>query len=606
MAKTVMIGERLNLRLEDWGRLGEAVAHINGRTIFVFGGVPGEDVVAEIIMERRGYIAAQVIDVIKPSDHRVVPPCRYFGDCTGCQWQHISYEHQLDVKQGQVIDALWRVGGFREPDVLDVIPSPKQFGYRNHARFTIRQNGTLGYVNRETRRFVPVNSCMLMHEGINGILTKLQGQCGETTQLSIRYGVNTGEYLVQPNLSKPPKELTTGQTHYEEQANGVLFRVASPSFFQVNVQQLETIVGLISQRLDLSGTEIIVDAYAGVGTFAVLLAPFVSKVIAIEDSPAAVDDARANAKDCTNVEFILGRAEDALATLDEAPNILILDPPRKGCDVGALEAVKRLAPSHVVYVSCDPVTLARDLKILCAGSFYLKEVQPIDMFPQTHHVECVATLAHRRSLDTLVLASSSPRRSSLLKSFGVNFQPDAPHIDEDIDGTNPQDMVVTLALEKARVVSLRNPEHTVVAADTTVVLDGICLGKPSSVLEAREMLQRLRGREHSVITGFAVVDPYSGRTLTGCCTSTVYMRNYTDVEIVDYIETGDSDDKAGAYAIQHEGFHPTESVDGCYTNVVGLPLCCLRQLLDEVGYDMRPFKLPDGCVPNEFYEMEQG
>ena len=112
-----MIGDRLNLQLEDWGRLGEAVAHLNGRTIFVFGGIPGEDGVAEVIREKRGYIAAQVIDVVKPSDNRVTPPCPYFGDCTGCQWQHIDYEHQLDVKYGQVIDALWRVGGFRQPDV---------------------------------------------------------------------------------------------------------------------------------------------------------------------------------------------------------------------------------------------------------------------------------------------------------------------------------------------------------------------------------------------------------------------------------------------------------------------------------------------------------
>ena len=260
MDRTVMIGDRLNLQLEDWGRLGEAVAHLNGRTIFVFGGIPGEDVVAEVIREKRGYIAAQVIEVLKPSDKRVSTPCRYFGDCTRSQWQHINYEHQLDVKHGQVIDALWRVGGFCQPDVSSVLPSSQQFNYRNHARFTIGPNGTLGYVHREARRFVPVDNCMLMHEGINGILGKLQGQCGETTQLSIRYGVNTGEYLVQPSLSKPPKELTTGQTHYLEQANGVTFRVASPSFFQVNVQQLETIVRLISQRLNLSGTETIVDA----------------------------------------------------------------------------------------------------------------------------------------------------------------------------------------------------------------------------------------------------------------------------------------------------------------------------------------------------------
>ncbi len=597
MAKTALVGERLRVRLEDWGRLGEAVAHFDGKTIFVFGGIPGEDVVAEVIAEKRGYIAARVVQVLDPSPNRVEPPCPYFGDCTGCQWQHVDYSRQLDVKRDLVIDALRRVGGFHQPNVSEVIPSPDQLGYRNHARFTIGPNGTLGYVHREARRFVPVDRCLLMHQGINDILAKLQGRCQETTQLSIRYGVNTGDYLVQPTLAALAPDLPTGQTHYREETMGVSFRVASPSFFQVNLAQLERIVHLVRERLHLSGAETIVDAYAGVGTFALLLAPYAGKIIAIEDSPAAVEDARANAQAVTNVEFILGRTEDALAAFDESPDALILDPPRKGCHPAALNAVERLAPQRVVYVSCDPATLARDLKLLCAGAFYLEEVQPIDMFPQTHHVESIATLARRRPLDTLVLASSSPRRHALLESLGIAFQSDPPSVDENIDSTDPEAMVAVLALDKARAVSPRHPNLPVVAADTTVVLDGVSLGKPSSPDNAREMLRRLRGREHAVVTGVALVDPHSGRTLTHLCRTAVHMRDYSDAEIDAYVASGDAEDKAGAYAVQHQGFHPASHVEGCYTNVVGLPLCALLGLLSEAGYDTRSLQLPEGCLP---------
>ena len=155
-------GDKLSLTLSGWGRLGEAMASWNGRDIFVFGGIPGEDVVAEVTAIRRKYVAAKVVEVKIPSPDRVEAPCGYYGTCTGCQWQHLSYTAQLGAKQDRVLDSLFRIGGFINPPVAPVLPSPDQFGYRNHARFTVKEQGNLGFVHRESHSFVRIDNCMLM------------------------------------------------------------------------------------------------------------------------------------------------------------------------------------------------------------------------------------------------------------------------------------------------------------------------------------------------------------------------------------------------------------------------------------------------------------
>ena len=391
--------ENLRLSLEGWGRLGEALAYHEGMEVRVFGGIPGEEVVAEPVKVRRDYIAARVVEVLTPSPHRTAPPCSYFGQCTGCQWQHIDYHHQLQIKYQIVLDSLSSIGGFTDPPVLPTLPSPDQYGYRNHARFTVgRRKGELGFVNRESRRFVVVQDCLLMHPWINSALEQLQTRCAETSQLSIRYGINTGDFLIQPTLKSQEVPLASGQKHYREALDGIEFRIAASSFFQVNTRQAERMVELVKEGLQLSGSELVVDAYAGVGTFAILLAPYAGGVIAIEESASAVRDAQENfvqadLENAGTVQFLQGKTEEALGKIEERPDGVVLDPPRAGCHRDTLEALVRLAPRRVVYVSCDPDTLARDLKILCQGPFRLEEVQPVDMFPQTHHVECIATLS---------------------------------------------------------------------------------------------------------------------------------------------------------------------------------------------------------------------
>ncbi len=594
----IIKGQNLTLDLTSWGRLGEAMASWHGFDVFVFGGIPGERVVAEVVRVHRKYAAARVIEVLEPSAHRVTPPCPYFGDCTGCQWQHLDYQSQLAAKRAKAIDALRRVGQFSQPPVAEVIPSARQYGYRNHARFTVGPAGALGFVNRETRRFVKVDHCRLMHDQVNLRLGELQGNCGETTQLSIRAGQETGDYLVQPSLLLAPASIETGQHSYLDSVAGRRFRVSSPSFFQVNIAQAAETVQVVRRCLDLTSSDVLLDAYTGVGAFAVLLAPHVKKVMAIEESSAAVADASENCAGTDNVEFILGKTEEVLHRLTEKPDAIVLDPPRSGCKPEALGALARLATPRVAYVSCDPETLARDLRVLCDAGYALRQVVPLDMFPQTHHLECVAALdyvgpsslhlGHRDYADpaqNVVLASASPRRRELLQGLGLDFQIVPADVDEELlPGELAQESVRRLSLAKAQKVADGRDSGYVIGADSMVVLEGRALGKPEDSQEARRMLRELRGTTHQVATGLTVIDISSGRRLVDSCTSEVVLRQFTDEEIETSIATGTPLDKAGAYAVQDQEFRPAESWQGCYSNIVGLPLCRLLEMLRELGY----------------------
>ena len=219
-----------------------------------------------------------------------------------------------------------------------------------------------------------------------------RGAWERPTQLSVRYGIGSGEWLVQPGMKSDSIPMPTGQTHYRERLFDRTFRIASPSFFQVNTRQAETLGKLLLRRLELTGAETVVDAYAGVGTFAALAAAHAERVIAIEESTAAVRDAAVNIGALTNVEFVESKTEDVLSSLECSPDAVILDPPRTGCHPDAIGAVVEIEADRVAYVSCEPISMARDLAMLVSGGYRVTNVDPLDMFPQTHHVECVATL----------------------------------------------------------------------------------------------------------------------------------------------------------------------------------------------------------------------
>ena len=384
--------DRLRVTLDTIWEMGACSAWFENTHLSVFGGIPGEDVEVEIIRTTRQFVAARVVEIYESSPHRVAPPCPYFGPCTGCEWQHIDYTHQLTLKREIIAKSFADIPELANLKILDVIPSEQTYGYRNHARFTVGPQGKLGFINRTTRSFVAVDACRIMDPRINSTLQTLQGHCGETSQVAVRLGVNTGETLIQPPLLSSGIPIATGQAYYRDSIAGMTFRIGSPSFFQVNTPQIEVMVEHIQKHLDLQGSEVLIDAYAGVGTFAGLLSRYVRKVLAVEESKAAINDAKANLSSLNNIEFHQRRVEDTLEKLEVPSSIVLLDPPRAGCHPRVLDTLTRTKPERVIYVSCDPKTLARDLRHLVTGGFQVAQVQPIDLFPQTHHIECIVIL----------------------------------------------------------------------------------------------------------------------------------------------------------------------------------------------------------------------
>ena len=392
------VGDTLTLDAGEFDDRGLTTAVIEDAPVTIAGAVPGERVKARVVKIYRDRVATLVESVDAESEFRVDAQCRYFGECSGCQWQHIDYARQLEIKRDIVTRALADYESLRTVEVAETLPSSKRFAYRNHARFTVGRGaeaGIAGYMNADTRRFVRIDHCLIMDDRINETLAQLQGRLDRMTQFSIRVGANTGDMIIQPLLPEEIQDVPSGRQKYVEKVRDATFQVAASSFFQVNTEQLSAVVDEIVELLNLDGDDTLVDLYCGVGTFARLLAPYVREVIGIEESASAVADARVNCSDVDNVCFIEAKAEKAAVELSESGrtvDVAIIDPPRIGCAPQALEALRKLSPRRLMMVSCNPTTLARDLDALCQSGFKLLTVRPVDMFPQTKHVETLALL----------------------------------------------------------------------------------------------------------------------------------------------------------------------------------------------------------------------
>ena len=394
----------MELELTGFAPGGKAVARApDGHVVFVEYGIPGERVVVEFTKEHPTYLEARVIEVVDASPHRIEARCRYFGRCGGCQLQHIDYAEQLRLKAGVVREQFERIGRFEAAPVREMLGMDEPWAYRNHMRFTARLEGYVGFMERGTHRFLRIEQCPIAIDAVNAVLSDVQDATTGTRQITVRMGEHSGELLVQPKLEwRPGQEGTTesGQPWYRERLLDRDFRISSAAFFQVNTRQAERLAELVIERVTAVSPDVVVDAYSGVGTFAALLAEHVPQVVAIEESAAATADAEVNFEGLDNVEMVAGSVEDVLPDFSPAPDVVMIDPPRVGMRREVVDALLRSRTTRIVYVSCDPATLARDARLLVDGGFELIEVQPIDMFPQTQHIECVTVLDRPRPADS--------------------------------------------------------------------------------------------------------------------------------------------------------------------------------------------------------------
>ncbi|MDQ6644886.1 MAG: class I SAM-dependent RNA methyltransferase [Chloroflexota bacterium] len=339
-----------------------------------------------------------ITEIHEASQLRKEAPCPVFGTCGGCQLQHMQYEAQLAWKRSVVERLLREIGGFDCPPLLEAVACDDPWHYRNHMRFSVNRNGEPGLTARGTHRVLPLTCCPIADERINRALQVLNLLPNERPQVLIRCGSASGQMLIQPQPKQEVMEklavggLSICTETLEERLAGETFRIRPSSFFQTNTAQAEKMVQMVVKGLENART--VVDAYCGVGTFALVLAKHAEKVIAIEESASAIKDAQWNLREVHNVEILKGKVEDILPPLAERIDGLVIDPPRAGCQQVVLDALVRNPVSRVVYVSCEPTTLARDLHILCHlhHAYYLQSVQPLDMFPQTAHIESVAIL----------------------------------------------------------------------------------------------------------------------------------------------------------------------------------------------------------------------
>ncbi len=387
------------------------------RLLAVPGGLPGEEVT--IAVQEAATIPPKrhrrrwkprpprvwITEVHAASELRVEPCCPVFGECGGCQLQHLRYSAQLAWKRSIVEQLLREIGCFDDAPLLDTVPCDDPWGYRNHMRFSVNRDGQAGLTARGSHRVLPLAHCPIAHAQINRALAVLRTVRNARPQVLLRCGAATGQVMMQPQpeanvaqqLLDAGLELR-GET-MEERLAGETFRIRPSSFFQTNTAQAEKMMQMVLDGL-LTGASsegrqlTVVDAYCGVGTFSLLLARRVGNVIAIEESASAIKDAQWNLREVGNVEIHKGKVEDVLPTLATAIDGLVIDPPRAGCQRAVLDTLAQHPAARIVYVSCDPSTLARDLHILCHihSTYRLRSVQPLDMFPQTAHIECVAVL----------------------------------------------------------------------------------------------------------------------------------------------------------------------------------------------------------------------
>ena len=446
----------VTLEIEDCGIDGEGIGKADGFTVFVKDAVIGDTVTAKIIKAKKNYGYGRLMEVLKPSPYRVEPKCEFARQCGGCQLQALSYDQQLVFKTNKVKGHLERIGGFTDIPMEPIIGMDELFHYRNKAQFPVGRNKegkiVTGFYAGRTHNIIENRDCALgvaeNKEVLDRVIAHMEkygiepyneatGK-GLVRHVLIRYGYFTKEVMVCLilNGNKIPKEellvkslceipgmtsitinvnkkrsnvilgeeicLLWGQEYITDRIGDISYQISPLSFYQVNPMQTQKLYAKALEYADLHGEETVWDLYCGIGTISLFLAQKAKFVRGVEIVPAAIENAKENAKlnGLENTEFFVGKAEEVLPREYKKngvyADVIVVDPPRKGCDETLLETMVEMNPERIVYVSCDSATLARDLKYLCERGYELRKVCPVDQFGMTVHVETVVLLSHKK------------------------------------------------------------------------------------------------------------------------------------------------------------------------------------------------------------------
>ncbi len=405
----------LELTVDGIAQGGEGVGRWEGRVVFVRGVLPGERVVVRLTERRDAYARGEAMEILEPSAARVVPR---MPEADHMPWQHISYDEQLAYKRQILAEQLAKIGGLTDVQVEATFAASSPWGYRNNARFHVEQ-GRVGYYAAGSRHIQPIEADPLLLPVLNDVLAGLRATLrgsNERFEVTLRaseaYGYvvaamrgsgSSLHALARRWVAQTPAlsgvvlpSGVVGSDHLIEELGGIAFHLRPETFFQVNVASASALLREARAGLELKGQERLIDLYCGAGAFTLPLARSVAEVVGVEEYAGAVADAEATAtaNEISNTRFLVGPVERVLSTLNEQFDGVLMDPPRRGAHPQALAELIRLAPPRIVYVSCHPGTLARDLKILTEGGYQIKRVQAVDLFPQTPHVESVTVLVH--------------------------------------------------------------------------------------------------------------------------------------------------------------------------------------------------------------------
>jgi 23S rRNA (uracil1939-C5)-methyltransferase len=417
---------KTQISIDSMAFKGYGVTRIDGKVLFVPYAVTGDRAWVEVTGQKKKYSTGRLIQLIEPSPRRVNPPCPYFGSCGGCQWQHIDYPIQVELKKEILVDTLKRLGRLKQIPSIGVVPSPKPYEYRIRIQLKVRDKA-VGYYREGSHQIVDIDHCPISHPLVNRIIRKLRSELAalqpiKEVEINVSPEEGNGMILIHPHSNERrfqpfAKELLqsesilrgiaiagSGKSTFwgdplnfripSHQDGNLRFRISPGSFSQVNLEQNQALIQIVLQFSETNKEESVLDLYAGVGNLSLPLAPGAKEVLGIENNTMAVKDAQFNVErnGIQNCHFIQGRVEHVLSDWKrETPQLIVLDPPRAGCKT-ILDQVVRLKPQKIIYVSCEPTTFARDLRLFLERGYSLQRLSLIDMFPQTYHMEVVGLL----------------------------------------------------------------------------------------------------------------------------------------------------------------------------------------------------------------------